>query len=113
ALGVRRSFRRQISSLLGRLCPSLRTSNLSTSFFASASTTRRTMFRSLDQKCRRHLLYSPEIEYLASPRSKVTAPSSTTTASREPARNSSTVRTRLSGVIREIVATGNLHVCDR
>jgi hypothetical protein len=47
----------------------------------------------------RHLLYSPEIEYFESARSKAMAPSSTTTASRAPLRKSESVWRSESGVI--------------
>src|SRR2546430_14178324 len=59
-----------------------------------------TLFRSsADHRCSRHLLRSPEIEYFACARSKATAPSSSTTASWAWERNSSTVRTKASGVM--------------
>jgi len=46
--------------LLGCACPSRCTSKRSTSFFTSASITRRTTLRSDDHKCSTHLLRSPE-----------------------------------------------------
>lgn len=55
----------------------------------SGSSTRRTALRSADQKCSRHLLYSPDTEYFESARSKMPAPSSSTEAWREPPRKSS------------------------
>ena len=97
AVGVRRSRSRQISNLLGCACPSRCTSKRSTSFFTSASITRRTTLRSDDHKCSTHLLRSPEMEYLDCAKSNATAPSSITTAFRAPTRKSSTVLTRVSG----------------
>ena len=67
-------------------------------FLTSASSTRRTVLRSADQRWSRHLLYSPEMEYLDWPRSKATAPSSRTTAPAASLRKSCTVRVRASGV---------------
>src|SRR6266550_5668921 len=97
AVGVRRSRSRQISNLLGLACPSRCTSRRSTSFFTSASITRRTTLRSDDHRCSTHLLRSPEMEYLDCAKSNATAPSSITTAFRDPTRKSSTVLTRVSG----------------
>src|ERR1017187_1326114 len=74
------------------------TCNRSVVAFTSASSTRRTKFRSLDHRCSRHLLYSPEIEYFDSARSNAMAPSSTTTAARAPSRNSASIWLRESGV---------------
>ena len=71
--------------------------------FKSASSTRRTILRSLDQRCIRHFSYSPEIEYFASARSKTIAPSSMTTAAREPSRNSVRILASESGVMTTIV----------
>src|SRR5262249_40755283 len=53
-------------------------------------------------RCSRHLLCSPEMEYLASARSKMAAPFSRTTAPREPERNSWIVCVRDSGVMPEL-----------
>ena len=78
--GERRSRSRQISSFVGRACPSRCTASRSVPFFTSASSTRRTVFRSADHRCSRHLLCSPEIEYFDCARSNATAPSSSTTA---------------------------------
>ena len=77
--------------------PSRCTASRSTSFLISTSSTRRTTLRSADHKCSRHLLLSPEMEYLDWARSNTTAPFSSTTAPRDPARKSSTVRARVSG----------------
>ena len=88
--GDRRSRSRQISSFVGRACPSRCTASRSIPFFTSASSTRRTVFRSADHRCSRHLLCSPEIEYFACARSNATAPSSSTTAPDAPARKSCT-----------------------
>src|SRR5208282_4999963 len=68
----------------------------------SASSTRRTKFRSLDHRCSRHLLYSPETEYFDSARSNAMAPSSTTTAERAPSRKSVSIWLRESGVMESI-----------
>src|SRR5271163_618056 len=65
----------------------------------SASSTRRTTFRSLDHRCNRHLLYSPEMEYFDSVRSKAMTPSSTTTAARAPSRKLESIWLRESEVI--------------
>src|ERR1700687_5231490 len=73
------------------------TCNRSVVALTSASSTRRTKFRSLDHRCSRHLLYSPEIEYLASARSNAMALSSTTTAARAPLRNSESIWLSESG----------------
>src|ERR1017187_10137 len=100
--GERRSRSRQISSRVGCDCPSRCTASLSVPFFTSASSTRRTVVRSTDQRCNRPLLYSPEIEYLPCPKSKATAPSSRTTAPEASLRNSCTVRVRASGVTSEL-----------
>src|SRR5208337_1327652 len=62
------------------------------------SSTRRTKFRSFDQRCSRHLWYSPEIEYFDSARSNAMAPSSTTTAARAPLRKSESIWLSESGV---------------
>src|SRR5436309_8863136 len=70
-------------------------------------------FASADHKCRRHLLYSPEIEYFALPRSKATAPSSRTTAPAASLRKSWTVRVSASGVMPALSAMGKfLSVTD-
>jgi hypothetical protein len=50
------------------------TASRSVPFLTSASSTRRTAFRSADHKCSRHRLYSPEMEYLDCARSNATAP---------------------------------------
>src|ERR1035437_10171845 len=73
------------------------TCNRSVVALTSASSTRRTKFRSLDHRCSRHLLYSPETEYFDSARSNATAPSSTTTAARAPSRHSASIWLRDSG----------------
>src|SRR5256886_13448682 len=104
--------RRQFSNLLGLACPSRCTSRRSTSFFTSASSTRRTTLRSDDHRCSTHLLRSPEMEYLDCAKSKATAPSSITTAFRDPTRKSSTVLTRVSGFTFRILAGEYLFVCD-
>src|ERR1700732_1219362 len=69
--------------------------------FTSASSTRPTKFRSLDQRCSRHLLYSPDTEYFASARSNAMALSSTTTAAHAPLRKSESVWLSESGVINQ------------
>src|SRR5579864_740454 len=105
AVGDRRSRSRQISSFVGRVCPSRCTASRSVPFFTSASSTRRTVFRSADHRCSRHLLYSPEIEYFACDRSNATAPSSTTTAPEASFRKSCTVRVSDSGVMPKLFTT--------
>src|ERR1019366_9385869 len=75
------------------------TCNRSVVVFASASSTRRTKFRSFDHRCSRHLLYSPETEYFDSARLNAMAPSSTTTAARAPSRKSESIWLRESGVM--------------
>src|ERR1700683_2901998 len=97
--GDLRSRSRQISSLDGRACPSFCTGSRHVPFFTSASSTRRTAFRSADQRCSRHRLYSPEIEYLDCARSNATAPFSSTTAPAASLRKSCTVRVKACGVI--------------
>ena len=51
-------------------------------FLLAAESTGPGWFRSADHRCSRHWLDSPEIEYFDWPRSKATAPSSSTTAPR-------------------------------
>src|SRR5208282_3239655 len=78
------------------------TCNRSVVAFNSASSTRRTKFRSCDQRCSRHLLHSPEIEYFDYARSKTMALSSTTTAARAPSRKSESIWLSDSGVIDQL-----------
>src|SRR6266404_7208381 len=89
------------------------TCNRSVVPLTSASSTRRTKFRSLDQRCSRHLLYSPETEYFASARSNAMAQSSTTTAARAPSRKSESIWLSESGVINRIIRPASPHVSDR
>src|SRR6266567_3452585 len=112
AEGERRSRSRQISSFVGRDWPRRCTNSFKVPCFTSASSTRRTVLRSADQRCNRHLLNSPEIEYLAWLRSKATAPFSSTTAPEASLRKSCTVRVRASGVTNGIVHIGRGGVCD-
>ena len=84
------------------------TCNRSVVAFTSASSTRRTKFRSLDHKCSRHLWYSPEIEYFDSARSNAMAPSSTTTAACAPLRKSESIWLSESGVMELMGKRGNL-----
>ena len=90
---VRRSRSAQISSSLGCACPNRTTFRRRVRPFTSASSTRRTVLRSSDHKCRMHLP-SPETEYLAVAKSNRTSPSSTATASGAPARNCSSILAR-------------------
>src|SRR6476660_3979480 len=89
----------QISNFVGWDCPNRCTARRSVPLFTSASSTRRTVFRSADQRCSRHLLYSPEIENFAWARSNITAPFSSTTAPEDPLKKSWTVRVSDSGVM--------------
>ncbi len=61
--GHRRSRSLQISNFVGCACPRRCTASRNVPLFTSASTTRRTVFRSADHRCSKHLLYSPEMEY--------------------------------------------------
>lgn len=61
------------------------------------------MLRSSDQMWSTHLL-SPETEYLAVRKAKSISPSSTTTASGSSVRNSSSIWTRVSGVMVTVCA---------
>src|SRR5947209_5898714 len=88
------------------------TCNRSVVALTSASSTRRTMLRSLDQRCSRHLLYSPDIEYFDSAKSKATAPSSTTIALWASAKKSDSVWLRESEVIPSILHRWPAPVCD-
>ena len=104
---------RQKSRRVGRLCPMRCTCNRSVVPFTSASGTRRTKFRSLDQTCSRHLLYSPETAYFDSARSNAMAPSSTTTTACAPSRNSESIWLSESVVVNQDYSPRQPRISDR
>src|SRR5512133_92350 len=109
---LRRSRSRQISSLEGWGWPRRWTVSRRALFLLSTASTRRTMFLSADQKCKRHLPCSPDTEYLAEERSNAITPSSRTTPWHEAARNSRRERMRDSAATGSILSTGFRLVCD-